>query len=277
LTGRRTAVGLKKELVDVYEGSMLGNLVKSWIRPLGLDIVKYPPLTPLARQLRSFLRSNDINLVLDIGACDGGFCRFLRGPVGYAGRIVSFEPTAKTFDTLTASMAADPNWIGYNIGVSDADSQGILNTYGDRYDFNSVLDLRERDAAAYDVDTSRKGSERISLRTVDSLWLEISKGIEQPRVYLKTDTQGHDPAVIRGAAHRLENIIGLQSEVAAIQIYEGMTSMPETLTFLKSLGYSPIGFHPVNQPEAYAGMTPEFDVMFMRDRDVAAAVSVSDR
>ena len=33
--------------------------------------------------------------------------------------------------------------------------------------------------------------------------------------------------------------------------------MDETLKLLRSLGYTPIGFHPVNQPSGYNGMTPE--------------------
>jgi FkbM family methyltransferase len=246
---------------------MLRDLLKAWIRPLGVDLVRYPPLSPLARQLKAFLRSNDINLVLDVGACDGGFCRFLRGPVGYQGRIVSFEPTKKTFGLLQASMTADANWTGYNIGVSDSDKQGVLNTYGDRYDFNSVLTLRENDARSYDVDLSRKGVEQIELRSIGSLWPEIARGLDEPRVYLKTDTQGHDPAVIRGAESLIGNIIGLQSEIAAVEIYDGMTSMPDTLKFLHSLGFVAIGFHPVNQPDDYDGMTPEFDVVFKAIRN----------
>ncbi len=161
---------------------MLKDLLKACIRPLGVDLVRYPPLSPLARQLKAFLHSNDINLVLDVGACDGGFCRFLRGPVGYQGRIVSFEPTKKTFGLLQDSMTADANWTGYNVGVSDSDRQGVLNTYGDRYDFNSVLTLRENDASSYDVDLTRKGVEQIELRSIGSLWSEIARGLDEPRV-----------------------------------------------------------------------------------------------
>jgi FkbM family methyltransferase len=243
---------------------MLTDLIKSCVQPFGVDLVKFPPLSALARQLRAFLRSNEINLVIDIGACDGGYCRFLRGPVEYNGQIVSFEPTKKTFDMLRSSMQSDARWSGFNVGISDADSDGILNTYGDRYDFNSVLTMREKDAICYDVDVSKKGIEKIVLRSVGSMWDEITKGVEKPRVYMKTDTQGHDHAVIRGSELRLGSILGIQSEIPAIEIYEGMTPMPDMLKYLGKLGYIPIGFHPVNQPDAYDGATPEFDVVFKR-------------
>ncbi len=243
---------------------MFTDIIKAWVRPFGIDVVRFPPLPPLARQLKAFFRLNEINLVIDIGACDGGYCRFLRGPVGYEGQIVSFEPTAKTYDRLRSAMSPDPRWSGFNFGISDADGDGILNTYGERCDFNSLLSMREKDAANYEVDVSKKGIERVGLRSIASLWSEITKGMVNPRVYLKTDTQGHDRAVIRGAESQLGSILGIQSEIPAIELYEGMTPMPDMLKYLAGLGYVPIGFHPVNQPDVYNGATPEFDVVFKR-------------
>jgi hypothetical protein len=70
--------------------------------------------------------------------------------------------------------------------------------------------------------------------------------------------------VIHGSEPRLGSIFGIQSEIPAIEIYDGMTPMPDMLRYLGTLGYVPIGFHPINQPEAYDGATPEFDVVFKR-------------
>lgn len=242
---------------------MLTGLVKSWVRPFGVDFVKFPPLSPIDRQLKEVVRDNNINLVLDIGACDGRFCRSLRGPIGYEGQIVSFEPCKETFERLRSNMKSDSRWRGFNVGVSDVDSGGTLNTY-DRCVFNSVHNLREQDARFYEVDLSKKAVEEIRLRSINSIWNEITKDIEVPRVYLKTDTQGHDHAVIRGAQPRLKSILALQSEIPVIEIYDGMTSMPDMLRFLGSLGYIPIGFHPVSQHHGYGGATPEFDVIFKK-------------
>lgn len=244
---------------------MLKTFIKSLVRMGGVDVVKYPPLHPLAKQLKSFMHANDINLVVDVGACDGGFAQFLRGPVGYEGVIASFEPTKRTFDILTTKMSSDSKWRGYNCGVSESDSQALLNTYGDNYDFNSILQLRESDAAVYAVDVENSVVEPITLRSLDSIWPDITSGIPNPRVYLKTDTQGHDRAVIKGVEPRLPFILGLQSEIPAVEIYDGMTSMSDMLKLVSELGYSPIGFHPINQPPEYNGMTPEFDVVFQKN------------
>src|SRR5258708_19935130 len=123
------------------DARMLTDLIKSWVQPFGVDIVKFPPLSSLARQLKAFFRLNEINLVIDIGACDGGYCKFLRGPVEYSGRIVSFEPTKKTYDLLRTSRHSDTLWSGFNVGGSDTKGAGILNTYSDPYHLTPFLNF----------------------------------------------------------------------------------------------------------------------------------------
>lgn len=244
---------------------VLTSLIKSCVRPLGVDIVKFPPLSATERQLKEAIRTHNINLVIDVGACDGGFCRSLRGLIGYDGQIISFEPCKDTFEKLCVNMKSDSRWRGFNLGISDSDGFARLNTY-DRRDFNSVLNLRDADARNYDLDLSKKGVEEIRLRTIDSMWDEIVQAVKDPCVFLKTDTQGHDLAVIRGAQARLTNISGFQCEVPAIEIYDGMTSMPDMIKFLGSLGYVPTAFDAVNRPDAYDGAAPEFNVTFIRSR-----------
>jgi FkbM family methyltransferase len=243
---------------------MLKNLVRSCVRPFGIDIVSYPRLSSLAVQLRDLVRTNGVNLILDVGACDGGFVRFLRGPVGYRGKIISFEPTNDTFRMLCENLRADKNWRGCNVGIGDADSEGIINTYGNNRDFNSILSLRGDSARSYGVNLASKSEQPIKIRTIDGLWGDLVEDIPDPIVYLKTDTQGHDPAVIRGATPRLKHIVAIQTELPALQLYDGMQSLPDSLKSMASLEYVPYGFHPVNQLKEMNGMTPEYDVVFIR-------------
>ena len=85
------------------------------------------------------------------------------------------EPTKKTFDRLRPTMRCliqtGPD---LNLSISDIDREGLLNTYGDRCDFNSLLTLRENDAVNYEVDLRKKGTEKVELRSVDPLWNEIA-------------------------------------------------------------------------------------------------------
>jgi hypothetical protein len=128
--------------------------------------------------------------------------------------------------------------------------------------FNSILPLRKQDARKYDVNLANRRSERIRLQTIGQLWSEITDGISSPRVFVKTDTQGHDIAVIRGAIHYLNRFVGIQSELPVIEIYDGMVPIDKALVFYRKLGFAPIGFYPVNTPAAYGGISPEFDVIF---------------
>jgi len=80
---------------------------------------------------------------------------------------------------------------------------------------------------------------------------------------MKIDTQGHDLSVVRGAAGVLNHIVGLQSELPAVQIYDGMASMTTVLDYYFTCRFVPIGFHPVNTMRD-TQISPEFDVLFSR-------------
>jgi hypothetical protein len=80
---------------------------------------------------------------------------------------------------------------------------------------------------------------------------------------MKIDTQGHDLSVVRGATGVLEHIAGLQSELPAVQIYDGMASVSTLLEYYSTCGLVPIGFHPVNTMRGIQ-ISPEFDVLFKR-------------
>jgi FkbM family methyltransferase len=239
------------------------DLMKAGLSWLGRGISRIPPPHSLAHQVGNFIRKHQINLVLDVGAFRGAYCQMLRQEARYDGRIVSFEPCAESFKILSARMAEDRNWRGYPYGLSNTDSAAKLNTYGERGDFNSLLRLREQDASVYQVDTINASTEAVRLFKIDTLWAELTIGLQSPRVFLKIDTQGHDTSVVLGAAGHFDFIYGIQSELPAVEIYDGMTSMPDALKLYGSLGYVPVGFFPVNTPEAY-GVPPEFDVLLKR-------------
>jgi FkbM family methyltransferase len=243
--------------------SALREFVQSGLRSAGLSMTFYPPPHHLSHYIKNFLEEQRINLVLDVGAYRGAYCQMLREEVGYHGRIVSFEPTPSSFQALKTAMAGDANWQGYPFGLSDADTTAVLNNYPVG-EFNSLLPLRPEHAALYKTTSKPVSTETVQLRKLDSAWSEIVKDIPSPRVFLKIDTQGHDMAVVRGAEKHLQSIIGMQSELAVIEIYDGMVSMPDALKAFRQSGYLPIWFHPVNRPAAYQGASPEFDVLLMR-------------
>jgi FkbM family methyltransferase len=229
---------------------------------MGIAISYYPPPESFARQLRDFLLQMEINVVLDVGAFIGNYPIELR-EAGYRGRIISFEPVPASYDRLYARMHHDSLWCGQPYGLSDDNRETMMNTYA-RGDFNSLLNLRKDPELAYSLDPSLRSQTPIQLRRLDAVLPQLIDEIPSPRVFLKMDTQGHDANVVKGAAGVLDNIVGLQSELPAINIYDGMLSMSSTLDYYASCGFIPIGFYPENTFPNIKQIVPEFNVLFNR-------------
>jgi FkbM family methyltransferase len=164
-------------------------LAQSALGRAGFHLSKSPPFST---RLAQFFEAHDVDLVIDVGSHHGGYCSFLRNDAGYRGQIISFEPCKASFEILSRRMAYDPNWSGFNLGLSDKDGEATLNTYGDRGDFNSVLHLSRTATSAYGVAIASK-TEIVQFKRLDNVELTKSSSI-----FLKLDTQGHDISVVRG-------------------------------------------------------------------------------
>jgi len=237
------------------------NLLKLWAQKVGVAISYYPPPDSFRRHLRDLLSYMRINVVLDVGAFIGDYAMELR-EAGYEGRIVSFEPVPASYERLYARMHHDSLWSGESFGLSDDNREAVINTYG-RGHFNSLLTLRKDAEQSYCLDPSLRSQTSIQLKRLDAVLPQLIEGIRSPRVFLKLDTQGHDVCVVSGAIRVLDKIVGMQSELPAVPIYDGMVSMSSALEYYARTGFVPIGFYPVNTFREIQ-ITPEFDVLFNR-------------
>jgi len=244
------------------------DIIKNSARKFGVEISRIPPPGSFDRHLRDLLEQLEINVVLDVGAYKGDYARELRR-VGYRGRIISFEPVPTSFANISSAMQHDPLWSGQPFGLSDENRQATMHTH-ERADFNSLLQIRRQTELAYGVDRSGWREAQIELRRLDSVLPDLLSGIQSPRVFLKIDTQGHDVDVLRGASGVIDQILGLQMELPAVELYEGMASMAGGIGFCNSCGFVPVGFYPVNVVDRVQ-ISPEFDVLFKRfDGDLTA-------
>src|SRR5262245_23685295 len=100
----------------------ISRLINTVLKPLGLNVTRYPPPHLISRHILDFVRSNKINLVIDVGAYHGAYCRMLRHEVGYEGWIASIEPCASSFEVLSRVMSNDSKWRGWQFGLSDCDA-----------------------------------------------------------------------------------------------------------------------------------------------------------
>ena len=85
----------------------------------------------------------------------------------------------------------------------------------------------------------------------------------EPRPYLKLDTQCYDLEAFAGLGDRTRDFVGMQSEVALLQIYDGMPRMPEALQVYEAAGFEITGLFPVSRQSRTARVL-EFDCVMVR-------------
>ncbi len=236
--------------------------VKLLLEKIAINVNGYRPLFARQCQTRDLLREMEIDVVIDAGAYKGSYARELRS-WGFKGKILSFEPVPGSYAKLCQTMRGDPDWSGLQYGLSDSSRKAVINTYPAN-DFNSLLALRDEAMEAYEFGGSKSTEVEIQLRRLDEVLPALLAGSESPRVFLKMDTQGHDLSVFNGALGVLDRIVGLQSELAVIQLYQGAPTISESLSVYREHGFIPVGFHSVSQTLRGNRVTPEFDVLFSR-------------
>jgi FkbM family methyltransferase len=217
----------------------------------------------LREQVAWVLRASGANCVLDVGGNVGQFGTSLRR-AGYQGRIVSFEPVGRLFSRLEAVAAPDPDWWvrPYALGSSE----GTAEIHRDSLTLSSLLSPSDFGRQWSDR-LSHQETETIQVRRLDEVYAEATVGLPSVRAYLKMDTQGFDLEVFRGASDVLGEIVGIQSEVACVPLYEGMPRLAEQLATYEAAGFEAAGMFQVSRDLATLRVI-EFDLVMVRPHEV---------
>lgn len=211
------------------------------------------------QHVTAMFRLYGVNCVLDVGANNGQYAKRLRKH-GYQGRIVSFEPTAEAFARLSKAAERDPNWQVHHCGLGRENTTAEIHVGWNT--MNSLLPASDYGRDRYKrFHTTR--TEEIRIRRLDAVLDEALDGIDEPRPFLKMDTQGYDLEVYAGAGERIADFVGLQSEVAMLRLYEGSPPMSEAVAAYEAGGFEITGMYPVTR-EAATGRVVEFDCVMMR-------------
>jgi FkbM family methyltransferase len=205
------------------------------------------------------LRLHRVNCVIDVGANRGQYALALRR-AGYAGRIVSFEPVPATFAELEAAAAGDPRWTARQCALGAADGSTTMNVVHGT--MSSVLPATAFGARRYPRLRAPQPLE-VPVRRLDGLLDELLAGLDAPRPFLKLDTQGYDLEAFAGLGERAGELVGLQSEVSVMPIYEGMPAMAEAIAVFEAAGFALTALHPVSREDATARVI-EFDCVMVR-------------
>lgn len=229
-------------------------------RRLGVDVARYPRSDPLYRTSR-LLDVAAVTTVLDVGANDGGFGRSLRR-LGYRGRIVSFEPTRAAFGRLRRTTAGDGRWVAHNLALGDHDGRLEINVAGNDAASSSFLPMLDQhlDASPGSAYVSK---EQVEVRRLDRMWSEVVAAADE-RVFLKLDVQGAEGMVLDGAAGIMDELVGIQTELNLVRLYEGQIDYRDVLDRLDDAGFTLAGVVP-GFFDPRTGRTLEIDGVFLRD------------
>lgn len=247
-------------------------IVRDFMRHAGFDVCRWPPRPDdlmLNWSLSAVLRAHDVNCVLDVGANNGQFGGLVRS-LGYKGRIVSFEPSPTELPALQAATAHDDKWKVRPVGLAAKPGEAELYLHPASV-FNSLhtalpddeLPEVDRELAKLFRRSGENDTVSVKLSTLALEYPEAVAGLPDPRVLLKSDTQGHDLEVIEGAEGVMSQVAAVLVELSAQAIYEDQPRMTRIIDVLQDEGFAAVAFQPVARL-ADNLRAIEFDGLFMR-------------
>jgi FkbM family methyltransferase len=228
----------------------------------GYSVVRTAQLrmVPQAIYLERLFRDFGVTGVLDVGANEGQYYRFLRDDVGFRGPVVSVEPIPSLVAHLRSMQARDPQWtveelaLGPKRGTADF----TVTANSQFSSFRSVLpSTLERFRSA----TAVERIVQVTVETLDVL-IQRHRATLGDRIYLKLDTQGYDLDALRGLDSERDSVVALQSESSVRAIYDGAPNYHDTIQFVEGMGYLMSDIFPNN--EGHYPLMIEFDCHFVR-------------
>jgi FkbM family methyltransferase len=244
----------------------LGTAVKASLGALGFQLARLPELdsnrATLEQRRLKFVKDQNVNLVLDVGANCGQFGARLRHD-GYDGRIISFEPLAGPFAELERRIQGDDLWTARRLALGENDGQSVINVAANTWS-SSVLPIAKRHVSAA-PESAYVAEQAIAVARLDS----VSRNFVGPAdvVYLKADVQGYEGEVLGGAQKSLSRVVLIELELSLCTLYEGQAPYYELMERLDGLGYDPVAFE--NEfVEPGTGRVLQINVLFER-RDIS--------
>jgi FkbM family methyltransferase len=241
----------------------LAHAARTWVRgSLGLDVQRYPMSDPLYG-LSLLLGHLATDLVVDVGANDGGYARSLRR-LGYRGQIVSFEPLAGPFARLSAAAARDDAWDVSRCALGDRQGEIVVHVAGNAGASSSVLPMLDAHLAAA-PGAAYVTDETVPVHRLDEILPDLVS-LTGRRCFLKMDVQGFERAVLDGATGLLAGggVLGIQAEMSLVPLYDGSMLWRETVDRMASEGFELASLVP-GFSDPTSGRLLQADGVFVRE------------
>lgn len=227
--------------------------VKTFARTLGYDIRRIN--SHIHKRPIDFIRSRNIDVVLDVGANVGQYAARLRED-GYAGWIVSVEPVGEVYKALSARAAGDEPWKTMNLAFGEKEGEAEINVS----EASVLSSIRQQlpAAVAFNSEARIVRREMTRVARLDDVISDLPKG----RAFLKIDTQGYEQQVLMGASGCLSQFLGVQLELPIIHLYEGTWHFHEAVDYMRKRGFDISNIVPVSYDRHDAVSLLEVDCIF---------------
>jgi len=234
------------------------NKIKLVLRRFGIDISRYNLNENFDFRLNHFLKLNNIECIIDIGANIGQYAEYLR-QIGFKKDIISFEPLNDSYEILKSKTKKDTRWEAYNFGIGDNEQSSKINVSKNSFS-SSILDMSSLhlDSAPDSIYVS---NQKITIKRLDRL--EFIEKLKDKNLFLKIDTQGYEEQVINGSTNIINRVKGIQIEMSSNELYKGQILFEELYKKIVNLNFDlwdiKRGF---SNPET--GKVLQFDAIFFK-------------
>lgn len=239
---------------------MFKHLIKSTVRSLGFEIRR--PLPPAPGQdwiadLQRLFHPRPATVIFDIGANVGQTSLRLATAFPPPATIVAFEPASATFAQLSTAVARFAHVLPQQFAVGDQPGRLRLH-HGSNSQLNRFVPV---------ASVSANTHEEVTVTTVDA----AARTLGLVRIdLLKTDTEGYEGAVLRGASGLLQ-----QGGIRAVLAEASFESAPDLHTSFDEIRalLEPHGFclHRIYDCEHWGLRLKFCNVLFLHEASFSAA------
>lgn len=215
----------------------------------GLALVPSNIAGPWAERqfIRRLLKRLNVDCVIDVGANEGQYASDLR-LIGFKGTILSFEPDPATFSKLESISARDSRWHAFNFALGEVPTVAELNIMK-RSVFNSFRRPSTSDTEYFASENQIVETIPVQVERLDTVLPDLRSRFGFERPFLKSDTQGFDVDVFRGAAGVHRELFGIQSELPIKHLYADSLPWTDAIREYASSGFELAGIFAVNPTE----------------------------
>lgn len=223
--------------------------------------IVYPILSrknPYLAERDKIIRNLGAKVVIDVGANVGLYAHTVRN-VGFAGKMISFEPLTEAFQVLKKISLEDSDWDVYNFALGDENQEAIINISQNSVS-SSILESDEN-LNKLCPQAEYSSTEIITIKRLDSIIDDVCP--PDAKLFVKIDTQGFEPQVVNGCLGCLDRIVAFQLEIPLMELYKGELTFTDIIKFMDNVGYKLVKIEPGwNDPNT--GYSAEIDGIFVK-------------